>query len=97
MRAAAISLCCVSAAASAQTANGSTADSGVGRVGQRQQGYALPDRISSIDRVASRVESRVESRIDNRIDQDYSPQANAATQLNAASNKLRNAGHVRRR
>lgn len=70
---------------------GRTAESAVGRAGQRQTRDKAAPGISPMSRVTNRINNRVESRIRNRIDQNYDPQANATSPFEVAGDQARTA------
>lgn len=76
---------------------GNTAESAVGRVGQRQarDEVAQDLGLNPNGRISSRIENRIQSRLRNRIDQYYDPQANATSPFSVAADQARVAGRRR--
>lgn len=62
---------------------GSTADTGIGEVGQRLDGATPPRRASPL----LRIQNRVENRIRNRIDRNYDPTVNATAPFQRAEGR----------
>lgn len=59
--------------------SGTTASTGVGEVGQRQNAADISPGRSPLDRIDNRIQNRVENRLRNRIDRNYDPTANAVS------------------
>jgi hypothetical protein len=61
------------------------------QVGQRQTREATSHEagVEPLSRINSRIENRVRSRIRNRVDRDYDPQANNASSIKAANDRVR--------
>lgn len=70
---------------------GGTAQSAAGQAGQRQTQALLAQgaRIRPMARINSRIQNRVQLRIRNRIDKYYTPQANATSPFQVASEQAR--------
>lgn len=82
------------APAAAQSAPGSTAvlsttaGTGNGEVGQRQESAAASINTAPTERISNRIETRVESRLQTRIDRGYAV-ASTPAQTIAASQRAR--------
>lgn len=63
-----------------------TAESIVGRAGERQNRYDTTS-IRPLARIDTRIENRVNSRLRNRIDRSYDPQDNAASSFDNAEKR----------
>lgn len=76
---------------------GRTAQSSVGRVGQRQSREASSTQagIKPMARIASRIQNRVRNRIRNRIDLDYDTLVGTTNPFSAAEDQTRMPGRPR--
>jgi hypothetical protein len=68
--------------------SGQTADTGNGKVGQRQSADNTAFNVSPTGRISTRIEMRITSRLRTRIDPDYDPQASAASVLRESTDRL---------
>ena len=73
---------------------GTTAETGVGQVGQRQTAAAAFGQ-NPRDRISNRVQNRVQNRLRNRIDRTYDATANATSPFEDASRRIEDAGGQR--
>ena len=74
---------------------GTTADTGIGEVGQRQTASDTKTGKNPLDRIDNRIQNRVQNRIRNRIDRTYDPTANATSPFNDANQRTKDAGRER--
>ena len=74
---------------------GSTADAGVGQIGQRQERGQAAATIKPLGRLDTRIANRVQNRIRNRIDRNYDPLANATSPFRVAGDQVQRAGNTR--
>lgn len=81
-----------------QSAEGQTAQSTAGQVGQRRtrEDVAQDSGVVATSRIGNRIQNRIHTRIYNRIDRYYTPQADAASPFADAEEQTRAAGRPRR-
>lgn len=66
-----------------------TAETGVGKVGQRQEGPETARILTKPGRLSSRINNRIQSRIPNRIDDTYDSSADPTEQIQQADDRQR--------
>lgn len=79
-----------------QVTGGRTVTSTAGRVGERQTREEATIGNEPMARVDSRIQNRIQSRLRTRIDRDYNPETDAMLPFQAATDRPRTAGRVRR-
>lgn len=68
---------------------GRTAQTGSGRVGERQSAREVARSIAPLGRISNRVQNRVQTRVANRIDENYDPVASTRSPFETAEERAR--------